>query len=123
MSKLRYKKINERLSGFLKKDILEIKTYVPTPNDIDYQRGFIVRYFLQKVNDRTSPILEVSDTTFKNFIDNKFYMNVSIEWKISGADDEIKKSNESSLVRLYDKMPALRNYLYNLLQFKENKNL
>lgn len=121
--RLKYKKIPKSIPKFLSKFEVKIKTIVPEPTPVDYQRGFIVRYFIQKVNDKNSPVFEVSDTTYKNYVDNTLYLNCSIEWKISGTDDEIKKSNESSLIRLYDKMPALRNYLYNLLQFKEKKNL
>ena len=40
-----------------------IETHIPTPSNKDYVRGYIKRYFVQKVNDKGSPIYEVDSST------------------------------------------------------------
>ncbi len=120
MSRFTYNKINERIPNFIKPLKISIRTHVPNPNDTDYKRGFILRYFLQKVNDTNGPVYEVSDTTFANFLNNELYLKCKIEWKISGTNDEIKKVNLQTLLEVNNKMPALKKYLSNLLQFSKN---
>jgi hypothetical protein len=55
-----------------------------TKKDID--NGYIMRYFLQRINDPT--ILEVNQTTYNdwasNIIDKKMYNAASIQWQIAG---------------------------------------
>jgi len=33
-----------------------IKTHVPTPTELDYQRGYINRFFCRKTNNISAPI-------------------------------------------------------------------
>ena len=45
----------------------KIETSIPLPKDADYKRGYINRYFIQKVNDKGSPIYELNFTTFQSY--------------------------------------------------------
>ena len=38
-----------------------IETHIPRPSDKDYTRGYVIRYFVQKVNDKGSPIYEIDN--------------------------------------------------------------
>ena len=42
---------------------ISISAYLPVLKDVDYRRGFVKRYFIQKTNDKSSPIYEISSNT------------------------------------------------------------
>lgn len=58
-----------------------VATHIPTPNDLDYKRGYIARYFTQKVNDSSSPIYEINAHTFTRLQNNPMFVSVSIKWR------------------------------------------
>lgn len=74
-----------------------IKTHIPTPNYIDYRRGYIVRYFIQRVNDKDATIYEVNSKEYEKYLTDPFWNAVSLEWRISGNLNEIEYSNKQSL--------------------------
>lgn len=106
-----------------------IKTYIPNPNDNDYQKGFVRRCFVQKTNDKGSPIYEVSSTNVSKFKVNPLYTAVEIRWRIRGpketqyndvgdiTDKSVSESNRIAIRLVADKIPNLKLYLPNLLQF------
>lgn len=99
----------------------KIVTYIPTPNNNNYVVGYIIRYFIQKANDENSYIYEIDKSSFIDFVENPFYVTVQLNWRIKGTADEVIKSNKKSINIFYEKMPSLKLYLPNLLQFhKEN---
>lgn len=114
----RYKRI---LKGSYKFSEPKIKTFVPKPTDVDYLRGYITRYFVQKVNDKNSPIYEVNSDNYTKINNNTFYIGVSIRWRISMKNiletKTISESNRKSIQTALDSMPSLKLYLPNLLQF------
>jgi hypothetical protein len=123
----RYRKLENSLESD-KRDI-KINTYVPNPTERDYENGYIRRYFVQKRNDKTSPIFEVSLNEFENMNTKPLYIGVIVKWRISGPISEIeidsvldkgvRESNRIAISLVTDKMPNLINYLPNLLQFHE----
>lgn len=90
---------------------------------MDYQRGYIVRYFIQKANDTQSRITEVDYIGYSKFVENAFYSTVSLDWKIKGTDEEIKECNFKSIKTGVDKIPLIQSYLPNLVQFRKKKDL
>ncbi len=102
-----------------KRDFSEVKItpYIPAPNDMDYKRGYIVRYFVQKLNDTASPIYEVSSKSHSAFINNPFYNVISLDWRIIGSVEQMKESNSNSVKLASEKMKAILLYLPNYLQF------
>ena len=52
---------------------IKIVTYLPTPIEFDYKKGYITRYFLQKANDINSPIYEVKQNAMMKYDSNSFY--------------------------------------------------
>jgi hypothetical protein len=116
----RYNKVANIGSEFREK---RISPYIPTPTDLDYQRGYIVRYFIQKANDTQSRITEVDYIGYSKFVENAFYSTVSLDWKIKGTDEEIRECNFKSIKTGIDKIPLIQSYLPNLVQFRKKKDL
>jgi hypothetical protein len=97
----------------------KIAAHIPTPQDVDYQRGYIVRYFIQKANDKDSKIFEVDEYGFAKFTNSPFYTAVQIDWRLIGSTDDIRQSNMKSINFVRKEMPALKMYLVNYLQFSK----
>jgi hypothetical protein len=96
-----------------------IKPYAPDLDEQDYQNGYITRYFTQKANDESSPIIEIDDRTYTNLIGNDFYLIVELDWKIEGTYDDIKEANGKSVRLASKKIPSILLYLPYLLQFSQ----
>lgn len=120
MDLTRYNKVANIGSEFKEK---RISPYIPTPTDLDYERGYIVRYFIQKANDSQSRITEVDYIGYSKFVESAFYSTLSLDWKIKGTDEQIRECNFKSIKTGIDKIPLIQSYLPNLLQFKKKKDL
>jgi hypothetical protein len=96
---------------------VKVVTHLPEPTDFDYKTGYLTRYFLQKANDFDSPIYEVKQSAMMKYASNSFYTVVSLDWRLTGSKDEIKKSNSASLKLASLKLPKIALYLPNLIQF------
>jgi len=106
-----------------------VEAHIPNPKDSDYKRGYITRYFVQASNDATSPIYEVSSQKYVSYTRSSNFRGVIIRWRISGpiepiyndsgnvADKGVNQSNSIAISLVYDKIPNLKLYLPNLLQF------
>ena len=117
----RYKQIATKRGQVF--DSKKISPHSPQPNEMDYKRGYITRYFIQKANDTESSVYEVDYLGYRKFFEHPFTTAVSLDWKIIGSDEQIKESNFKSIKLHYKKMPKLMVYLPNLLQFKQKKDL
>jgi hypothetical protein len=94
-----------------------INAYLPEIADSDYENGYIVRTFLQKVNDDNSPIVEINSSDTTEIISNGYYRVISIKWRITGKPQEIMDSNLKSINLVSTEIKNLKLYLPNLLQF------
>ena len=120
MDLTRYNKVANIGSEFREK---RISPHIPTPTDLDYERGYIVRYFIQKANDTQSRITEVDYIGYSKFVENAFYSTLSLDWKIKGTDEQIRECNFKSIKTGIDRIPLIQSYLPNLVQFKKKKDL
>lgn len=74
---------------FFNSESLEPTTYYPQPIDSDYQKGYITRYFIKKIN-QSGYVVEISPAEYVAFTngevryDVSFYQVTSILWKITG---------------------------------------
>jgi hypothetical protein len=106
-----------------------IEAHIPKPSDKDYSRGYIRRYFVQKLNDKGSPIYEVDSKT-KNYYNSKpHFSTVQLKWRVSGPteskydskgiviDKSVSESNRIAIKLVSYEIPNLKLYLPNLLQF------
>lgn len=120
--------MNERYNQILSNEgkqirIPNLNSYVPKPKDKDYEIGYIKRYFAQKVNDESSPIVEISTTSYQNLSNSPYYNRTDIRWKISGLLESrghiigVKQANSNSILRGCKDLKNLKNYLLNTQQF------
>jgi len=107
----------------------DIETHFPTTIESDYKRGWITRYFIQKTNDKSSTIYETNYSQYSKILSNALYTGVIVRWRISGPiatqydssgnvlDKGVRESNRIAISLVSDKIPNLKFYLPNLLQF------
>jgi hypothetical protein len=95
------------------------RAHIPTPTELDYTIGFIKRYFCQKVNSSTNPIFEVNVDEYHTLIKNPYYITTTLEWRITGTNEELEYSNRVSTAIAARRIPRLSLYLPNLLQFRK----
>jgi len=112
----RYNAINLNTLEFT---IRTISTYVPSPTENDYKRGYITRYFIQKVNDLDSYIYEIESELYRTMVDNPFYSTCFLDWRLVGTNEQIINSNSKSLNIASNKILNIKLYLPNLLQFSK----
>lgn len=104
-------------------------SYIPKPKQADYDRGYITRHFTQRVNDKHAPIFEVSAAELSRMNQSVMFKTVSLRWRITGPldrvyDDDgkvidkgVRESNKISTELKTDKIPNLKLYLPNTIQF------
>ena len=119
-------KYNRLKRPSLKGRIQSVQTFLPKPKKSDYDLGYINRYFVQLVNDKSSPIYEVNRGVYNSYKGKAFYTTTSLKWRISGEsfdmegnliNKSVKESNRVSLRLASKRIPNLKLYLPNLLQF------
>lgn len=99
-----------------------ITKYTPKPNENDYIRGFILRYFCK---DRIlGNIYEINEETYKglwnaDIYDSPRYEVIPLKWFIRGTKDYIMLNNKNSLSKAELYIPGLIFILPNLLQFSK----
>jgi hypothetical protein len=105
------------------------KTIVPIPTDIDYENGFINRYFTQRVNDSNSFVFEIDLEEYNSLLENPYWTLEKMMWRITGpklavytnngnvTDIGVISSNSASISIASDKIKNIGLYLPNLLQF------
>lgn len=106
-----------------------VDAFFPEPNLSDYSRGYITRYFVQKTNDKGAEIYEVNYAEYSRLLSNNLFTQVSVKWRITGpiepnydskgnvTDKGVKESNRLAIFLVADKIPNLKLFLPNLLQF------
>jgi hypothetical protein len=105
------------------------ETFLPQPSEQDYIDTKIKRYFIQKANDKISPVFEISSGTFKELLQNGYWSKVELEWKIKGdlepvfnekgnlIDMGVRNFNLNQIAKFQKTIPPLRSYLINPTQF------
>ncbi len=99
--------------------------YKPFPSLKDYLKGYINRYFVQKINDLT--ITEVNKEKY-NSISKNYYNKLVIQWIIFGPKNNlynnkildrkgVQEQNIQTLVENEKLMKGLKIYLNNPLEF------
>lgn len=125
--------INDRYNNLTRGKSNELNitpvAHLPKLSDKDYLKGYVSRYFVQKVNDESSPIYEVSATEFRKFVTSPLYSVTYLKWRISGplteqkvgagevVDPGVPESNRRAINLASTIITKLRLYLPNLKQF------
>jgi hypothetical protein len=110
----RYKLINSDIDNSI---LNKISTHIPTPNETDYKRGYIPRYFVQLANDPSSYIYEVDKDEYSLIVENSFYINVKLNWRLIGTVEQVRESNSKSVLLASKTIKSISLYLPNTLQF------
>ena len=105
------------------------QTIVPSPTENDYAKGFVERFFTQKVNDTNGFVYEIDQKTYIQLLKNPYWISESIYWRITGPldmiyndngmviDKGIFNANRASIQLGTEKIKNLGLYLPNILQF------
>ena len=121
-----YKDLQKNLTNF---NLQLPKTIVPIPTELDYESGFIRRYFVQKVNDENGFIFEVSKEIHDEYVENTFWKVLDLKWRIKGPkfpiydefgtlkDVGVEISNKSAISNASSKMKNIGLYLPNIFQY------
>lgn len=121
-----YKDVAKNLDAFKMK---YPKTIQPMPEDTDYQRSYIVRFFTRKANDQYGHIFELDEDTYNEYLENPFWKSISLKWRISGPLDTtynpngtikdigVIAGNKASLGKASQTLKNISLYLPNLKQF------
>jgi hypothetical protein len=109
---------------------VRINSYAPKLTEDDYSRGYVTRYFAQRVNDRGAVIYEVSNRDFAELESNPLLNTTSLRWRLTGPerptfhpktgvmlDMGIRESNSKSIELASENMPTLKLHLPNTIQY------
>tara|TARA_R100000008_G_C3586149_1_gene172474 strand:+ start:4046 stop:4660 length:615 start_codon:yes stop_codon:yes gene_type:complete len=86
------------------------------PNSLDYEKGYIVLFFARQANSLTEKVFEISQSDYEK--DTPFYDKVTLNLKIYGEEEEVKKFNERRINNLDIRMPGIRMVVQPLQYFK-----
>ena len=68
-----------------------IKATSLIPQNDDYNKGFIDRYFARQANDENAPILEINVEDYE--LQTPFYKKITIRWTLVGKESDVIKEN------------------------------
>jgi len=95
---------------------IPIPSTKPTPNALDYSKGYFNRYLSVRLN--TKQYQEISQITFNNFIKNNYNKSLNkvfqIEWSLNEDNEDY---NTKTLRRLEYQLPGIFNFFPNKNQF------
>lgn len=95
------------------------------------QDKFVERYFVQLVNDKDY-IVEVNDKQFEQFKSNPRFTAISVQWRIVGVRDSIKRKdgivewgvaeiNRQAILSADLTMNGIQKYITNYLEFWQSE--
>ena len=105
------------------------ETIVPVPTQLDYDNGYMIRYFIQKANDYNGHIFELNNSVYTTYLNNAYWKGVELKWRIAGPKEVVYKndgttddiglinSNKASIGLASVRLKNIGLYLPNLLQF------
>ena len=92
-------------------------SYYPMITDKDIENRWIYRFFAQKANSVTNPIVEVEG---KDYNTCELYKFVKLKWYIIGPDQEVVDSNSRAISDNLNILPTLDQRLKNQLELNKN---
>lgn len=104
------------------------QVFLPNPSEKDYEKGFILRYFMKRKNGKNDTIKEISESSYTKIVSNILYDRTQLSWKITGKlkDDlsninmpvyGIEDTNKRTISSKLKEIPGLDVYLSDLKQF------
>jgi len=95
----------------------------PSPDESDYAKGFITRYFVQKKPSMI--ITEVDSKQFASITDyqtamhlnSSMYTTLSLKWRLTGAIKKVIIYNKRAILTAYKSMPGIQKMFKSLTEF------
>lgn len=94
-----------------------LEQFAPVPEEEDYDRGWFVRYFARKVNDKNAPILEIDETQYDALESSLYYLRAELRWRIRGSLEDVETTNRETLNEVEFYMNGVSSRLPNLRQY------
>tara|TARA_Y100000356_G_scaffold121594_1_gene115038 strand:- start:1090 stop:1695 length:606 start_codon:yes stop_codon:yes gene_type:complete len=95
------------------------KPFVTNPSDDDYKVGTIQRFFTQKANDKSQPVIEINKDDFQKR--NNLYKYTSVAWVISGLQSEVERENSITMRTEETILPGISKVLFPLQYWKPSE--
>lgn len=107
--------LSERLKqDFIKKTGIKVNRlqgkptpYYPSPTEADYRKGYVIRYFTKKENER-GYVVEISEQEYNEIVngtadyDISIYQTTKILWKITGPLNSQRQSQYNIIPGIID---------------------
>lgn len=90
----------------------------PVITNTNINDGYIYRYFTQKANGVTNPIIEISKDDYQR---SNLYNFVKLKWYITGSDSIVSELNRNSITDGMKIISKLNTVLQNPLELKKSK--
>jgi len=101
------------------KNYITPKQYYPKPSKVDYDQGYVTRYFIRRVNNIDARIIEIDKTQWNligSQIDPLLYSKISLPWKLTGNQSDVEQTNGKVVRKYNEELPGLQKYLRNYLE-------
>lgn len=120
---------NDLIKGKITYSLDFPKTIVPSPQTLDYENGFIERYFAQIANDSNAFVFEINLEEYIELSTNPYWSLGKMRWRLNGPIDAVyssnglltdvgvRSSNLASISIISEKIKNIDLYLINALQF------
>lgn len=117
-------KYNQLTGSEINRYVMPI-SYQPIPNNDDYKRSYIERFFVQKRNSPLNSILEIDGQQFNSIntlnrpgINGVLWNKLKLEWKISMLPKEdIYYLNQRQIEKNLLNFPGLNTFITNPMEF------
>jgi hypothetical protein len=110
--------------SLIQKESKAYNFHYPMPTVMDYDRGFITRYVVKRVNSGFETIIEVDKAEYDRASKDPLYSTATFTWKISGDINTnklgvpgISETNKKTLEGLEKTIPGITSYFTNLIQY------
>jgi hypothetical protein len=93
--------------------------YYPQPSKVDYDQGYVTRYFIRKSNNVDAKIIEIDVKQWNligSRIDPFLYLKTSLPWKLTGNESDVEQTNFKVVRKYNEELPGLQKYLRNYLE-------
>ena len=94
-------------------------SYIPQLTDKDYTVKSISRFFVKKINETNSEVLEISEHDFDKEL--KVYNKITLNWIISGTKENVMLENLKTINGAEKSLKGISKILFPLQYYKPSK--
>jgi hypothetical protein len=99
-------------------NIITLTNVHPNPTSVDYDNGFMYRYF-SKLNTKTNNLIyEIDEKQYKSVSNIPYYYTIKVVWLIVGLVEYVATKNNDTLLYYDNEMPGLyKKYVKTVVEF------